>query len=79
MEKEISKILVRMPQSLKGAFIGHNDLIDFIGNRCCQFICCRQNTPIAISIFHINQCIGHFCNLLFYTPDKKDGGPLVKR
>lgn len=21
--------------------IGHNDLVDFIGKRCCQFICCR--------------------------------------
>ena len=63
-----------LPYNRKSAFIGHNDLIDFIGKRGYQFICCRQNTPIAISIFHINQCIGHFCNLLFYTPNKKDGG-----
>ena len=39
-------------------FIGHNNLIDFIGKRGYQFICCRQNTPIAISIFYINQSIG---------------------
>jgi len=63
-----------LPDNRKSAFIGHNDLIDFIGKRCGQFICCRQNTPVTISIFHINQSVGHFCNLLFYAPNKKDGG-----
>ena len=50
-----------------------NNLIDFIGKRCCQFICCRQNTPVAISVFHINQHIGHFCDLFFYAPNENDG------
>ena len=62
-----------LPYNRKSAFIGHNDLIDFIGKRRCQFICCRQNTPVAISVFHINQCIGHFCDLLFYAPNENDG------
>ena len=62
-----------LPNSRKPAFIRHNDLIDFIGERGCQFICCRQNTPIAISIFYIAQCIGHFCYLFFYTPNENKG------
>ena len=62
-----------LPYNRKSAFIGHNDLIDFIGKRGYQFICCRQNTPIAISIFYINQSIGHFCYLLFYASNENDG------
>ena len=28
---------------------------------------------VAISVFHINQHIGHFCYLFFYTPNENDG------
>ena len=62
-----------LPDNRKSAFIGHNNLIDFIGKRGYQFICCRQNTPITISIFHINQSVGHFCYLLFYAPNENNG------
>ena len=36
-------------------------------------ICCRQNTPVTISVFHINQHIGHFCYLFFYTLNENNG------
>ena len=45
---------------------GHNNLIDLIGKRGYQFICCRQDAPITISIFYIHQSIGHFCYLDVY-------------
>ena len=66
-------ILQAEPVNDEIRIIGHNNLIDFIGKRCCQFICCRQNTPVAISVFHINQHIGHFCDLFFYAPNENDG------
>ena len=71
---KLTVCLLCLPHRRKPAFIGHNDLIDLIGNGGCQLICRGQDPAAAISVFHVSQSVCDLRDLLFHPPDAVPGG-----